>query len=103
MATMKDLEQRVEAIEGLIGDLHVRMSMLWDAAENPGPPPEDRVAADKALVSRLASTREEAIAQQAARERLAELGLIDAYGRLLPQPKPNPADEADSGEETRVE
>lgn len=111
--TMKDLEQRLDAVEkrldehdergitpdgtplppgepapdaGKGGDLEVRVARLENLTGHRLPGEVDRTNADKAIVSRFANTREEAIAQQAARERLAEQGLIDAHGRLRSTP-----------------
>ena len=69
---LDELEARVARMENLIGN---RLAAK-----------QDQVTADKALVSRFANTREEAIAQQAARERLADLGLIDEKGALRAPP-----------------
>lgn len=70
MATTKELEERLAALE----DLPERVSRL-EGLTGHGTPVEaevDQEASDAAILGRFANTRDEAVAQEAARKRQAE-------------------------------
>ena len=115
MTSMKDLEQRIEALEARLdeqdarsqagaatlpsgeptpdagkgGDLELRLARLENLTGHRLPDHGDRIAADKRLVSRFANSREEAVAQQAARDRLEALGIhLDDRGQVPAEDDP---------------
>lgn len=67
MATMKELE-------GWLDELDQRLARL-EGAPAPAGSDEDLEARDRALLTRFATTREEALEQEAARARMADRGL----------------------------